>query len=152
MHQVVRAEHLTTFGDAGQQTIQGILTDEQRSILASSDVDASVNDLQNPAGKFDRPIHRVQKGAEDDYHQSSEYINPIFWMKSWIVYLHVVFCLLPIEQAAGVQNAGADCTWSGQHLERATPASLYSLPMLDSLGAPTERCLSKIAHLQLRFR
>ncbi len=42
------------------------------------------------AGKFDRPIRRVQEGAKDDYHAGCEHINPIFCMKSGKVHLHVM--------------------------------------------------------------
>jgi len=63
------------------------------------------------------------------------------------MFLHVVklFNLLPMTQVARkqracMQNAGADGTRSGRRL------LLDSLLALDSLGALTERCLSKFAH------
>jgi hypothetical protein len=50
----------------------------------------SLNDRQKPAGKVDWPIHGVQKDTQDDYHGSSEHINPILSMKSGIAGLHFV--------------------------------------------------------------
>lgn len=74
------------------------LTGEQRPLLASSDVEMSVNDLQNQLEKSDRPIHGVEKGTQDDYYENSERINPIFCMKGGIMGLHVVSFFSPVER------------------------------------------------------
>jgi hypothetical protein len=121
------------------------LTGAQRPLLPSSDVEVSINDLQKPARKFDRLIQGVEKNTQQYHYENSERINPIFCMKSGIIGRHVVSFFSPVErittraQVARVQNAGDG------RLKRTSPM-LDSLPPFGSLGAPTERCLSKIAH------
>jgi hypothetical protein len=74
------------------------LTGAQRPLLASSDVDVSINDLQKPARKFDRLIHGVEKNTQHYHYENSERINPIFCMKSGIMGRHVVSFFSPVER------------------------------------------------------
>jgi len=70
------------------------LTGEQRPLLASSDVEVSVNDLQNQLENLIGPSTVYRRVPKTIITKNSERINPIFCMKGGIMSLHVVsLCL-----------------------------------------------------------
>src|SRR4051794_22728224 len=101
--------------------------------------------ISEPAGKFDWRFHCVQQGAHDDHDQPSERINPIFCMKNGEIGQHVtgLFMFGPWKQMQAAQSESRPSpSW---HLKRPR-VMVDGTPILARVRAPTERCLSKIAH------
>ena len=101
--------------------------------------------ISEPAGKFDWRFHCVQQGAHDDHDQPSERINPIFCMKNGEIGQHVtgLFKFGPWKQMQAAQSESRPSpSW---HLKRPR-VMVDGTPILARVRAPTERCLSKIAH------
>ena len=101
--------------------------------------------ISEPAGKFDWRFHCVQQGAHDDHDQPSERINPIFCIKNGEICQHVtgLFMFGRWKQMQAAQSESRPSpSW---HLKRPR-VMVDGPPVWAKLRAPTERCLSKIAH------
>src|SRR4051794_30636347 len=101
--------------------------------------------ISKPAGKFDWRFHCVQQGTHDDHDQPSERINPIFCMKNGEIGQHATGLLCSVHGnkcRRRSQKADPHPPW---HLKRPR-VMVDGPPVLAKVRAPTERCLSKIAH------